>query len=85
MHTQPTDERGAEVGRIVHVATGYARLMVTTVNTCAGPRAFAGLVSSYFQETTEKWKRRTDEEWKSELAKPWQPADVPWMKTLVAR
>lgn len=85
VHTQPTDEGGGEVGRILHVATGYARLMVTTVNTCAGPRAYAGLVSSYIQHTTENWKRLTDEEWKAELIKPVRPADVPWMKDLVAR
>jgi hypothetical protein len=84
VHTQPTDASGAEVGRILHVASGYARLMITTVNTCAGPRAYAGLVSSYFEHTTEKWKRLTDEEWASELRKPVQPADVPWMRDLIA-
>ena len=84
VHTQPTDVGGNEVGRILHVATGYARLMVTTVNTCAGPRAYAGLVSSYFENTTDKWKRLTDEEWKMELVKSAQPAEVPWMSGLVA-
>jgi len=85
VHTQPTDEAGAEVGRVLHVSTGYARLMITTVNTCMDPCAYAGLVSSYFERTTDKWKRLTDEEWKGELVKPTQPADVSWMTGLVSR
>ena len=53
VHTQPTDEGGNPVGRVLHVGTGYARLMVVTADTCTGPRAYAGLVSSYYEEVTE--------------------------------
>jgi len=27
------------VGNVLHVGTGYARLMVVTANTCEGPKA----------------------------------------------
>ena len=47
VHTQPTDEAGADVGHVLHVGTGNARAMVVTVDTCTGPRAYAGLVSSH--------------------------------------
>ena len=39
IHTQPTDELGNVVGRVMHMATGDVRLMVTTVESCDGPRA----------------------------------------------
>ncbi|HEY0706701.1 MAG TPA: DUF3160 domain-containing protein [Polyangia bacterium] len=38
VHTQPTDEGGTPVGRILHVGTGHARLMVVTARTGAGRR-----------------------------------------------
>src|SRR5690606_19685597 len=63
VHTQPTDEGGTEVGRVLHVGTGQARLMITTVETCSGPRAYAGLVSSYYERIEENWNRLTDPEW----------------------
>ncbi|HEY3495503.1 MAG TPA: DUF3160 domain-containing protein, partial [Polyangiaceae bacterium] len=43
VHTQPTDEVGNPVGRVLHVGTGDARLMVVVAETCSGPRAYAGL------------------------------------------
>jgi hypothetical protein len=84
VHTQPTDEGGNPVGKVLHVATGMPRLMVTTVETCHGPRAYAGVVSSYFEKTTEEYKRLTDEEWQTEL-QAGTPADVSWMTPLVSR
>lgn len=63
VHTQPTDEGGIEVGKVLHVGTGAARLMVTTIETCSGPRAYAGLVSSYYERIEEDWNRLTDPEW----------------------
>jgi Protein of unknown function (DUF3160) len=83
VHTQPTDEGGNVVGRVLHVATGRPRLMVVTVDTPQGPRAFVGAASSYFEKVTDDWKRYTDEEWAKEL-QPKHPADVAWMSDLVA-
>jgi hypothetical protein len=84
VHTQPTDEAGNEVGRVLHVGTGLPRAMVVTVETCSGPRAYAGLASSYFERVTEDWERLDDETWAAELEDA-TPADVPWMSDLVVR
>jgi hypothetical protein len=86
VHTQPTDEAGNEVGRVLHVGTGYARLMVLTANTCTGPRAYAGLVSSYLEKVTEDWKRLDDPTWAASFSgsPPTTPGDVPWLSGLIA-
>jgi hypothetical protein len=84
VHTQPTDEAGNDVGRVLHVGTGFARIMVVTANTCTGPRAYAGLASSYFEKVTEHYDRLTDERWQAELDQA-TPPDVSWMTDLVVR
>jgi hypothetical protein len=84
VHTEPFDETGAEVGRVLHVGTGHARLMVVTANTCTGPHAYAGLAASYFEQTTDHYDRLTDDRWKSQIEQT-TPPDVPWMTDLVVR
>jgi hypothetical protein len=82
VHTQPADEGGTPVGKVLHVGTGRPRLMVVTVDTCMGPRAYAGVASSYYEKVTKDWKRLDDKEWSAELqASP--PAEVKWMSDLV--
>lgn len=84
VHTEVTDETGNEVGRVLHVGTGYARLMVLTANTCQGVRAYAGLASSYYETTRDAFQRLDDPTWVAALnsvAAP--PADVPWVSDLV--
>jgi outer membrane murein-binding lipoprotein Lpp len=78
VHTQPTDAAGNDVGRILHVGTGLPRLMVVTVDSCQGPRAYAGPTLAYHEVITEQWKRLTDEEWKSQLYANDSPKDAPW-------
>lgn len=78
VHTQPTDEQGTPVGRILHVGVGRPRLMVVTANTCTGPRAYAGLVSSYFEYITSDYRRLADKDW-STMVNNHEPRDVPWM------
>jgi hypothetical protein len=85
VHTQPYDEGGNPVGKVLHVGTGYARLMIVTANTCTGPRAYAGLASSYFQEVTTDFKRLDDPTWETRLQGGQAPADVPWVSDLIAR
>jgi hypothetical protein len=85
VHTQPKDEGGGDVGRVLHVGTGYARLMVLTANTCTGPRAYAGLVSSYFEEITENYKRLDDPSWEQRFNTGSPGPDVPWLTDLLAR
>ena len=84
VHTQPTDEGGGEVGRVLHVGTGHARLFVVTTETCVGPRAYVGVASSYFEKITDDWERLNDLEWAEEIQSK-SPADVPWMTDIVVR
>jgi hypothetical protein len=82
VHTQPTDESGNPVGRVLHVGTGSARTMVVTVDTCSGPRAYVGPVSSYYEVVTEQFQRLDDAAWIDALT---GATDVPWMNDLVVR
>jgi hypothetical protein len=80
VHTQFTDEAGNEVGRILHVATGMPRLMVVSVDTCSGPRAYAGVSFAYHQFTQDDWQRMSDEEWKAKLVERGYTAPDPaWL------
>ncbi len=71
VHTQPTDEDGNPVGRVLHVATARPRLMAVTVAHDGGahPQTYYGFVSTYAEVTTSGYKRFTDEEWRSTLDK----------------
>ena len=84
VHTQPADEGGAPVGKVLHVGTGFPRLMVATFETCSGPRAYAGVVSAYHETTTANFERLTDAQWTDAIATS-PPAEVPWMTDLVVR
>jgi hypothetical protein len=84
VHTQPMDENGNTVGRVLHVGTGMPRLMVMTADTCTGPRAYVGLASSYFERVTENFERLDDPTWSADITAA-TPADVPWMKDIVVR
>ena len=78
VHTQYTDEGGNVVGRVLHVGAADPRLMITTINTCSGPNAYAGLAFSYHELVTENFQRLTDMDWKTMIATT-PPADVPWL------
>jgi len=69
---------------VLHVGTGMPRLMVLSVDTCQGPRAYAGLASSYFEVVTENYERLTDQIWSQKLLQK-TPDDVRWMKDIVVR
>jgi hypothetical protein len=80
VHTQPTDEVGNPVGRVLHVGTGPARLMVVVADGCSGPRAYAGLASSYFEKTTDNFERLTDPIWAATVYSQGNPA---WLSDVV--
>lgn len=85
VHTQPADEGGNSVGRVLHVATGYPRLMVTTVDTCQGPRAYAGVAFAYHEKVTEGFERLDDDTWGHQFEVDIKPADVPWMAPFIGK
>ncbi len=63
VHTQPTDADGNMVGRVLHVGTGRPQTMVVTVMREDGPRAYVGVVSSYYEVVTEGFTRLSDIDW----------------------
>lgn len=67
---------------VLHVGTGMPRLMVVTVDSCEGPRAYAGVVSSYHETREPGLTRLTDEEWKTRAS---QAPDVPWVEPILTR
>ncbi len=83
VHTQPADWGGALVGRVLHAATGTPRLMVATVDTCMGPRAYVGMASAYHELVSENFKRFTDEEWQQLYLEAGAP-DVPWLEGVLS-
>ena len=85
VHTQPTDEGGNFVGKVLHVGTGYPRLMVMTAETCTGPRAYAGVVFSYHEVVTEQLQRLTDADWAGRLEAGQTPPDPRWLADLIVR
>lgn len=63
IHTQPTDAAGNMVGRVLHVGTGRPQTMVVTVMRDDGPRAYVGVVSSYYEVVTDGFTRLSDLDW----------------------
>jgi uncharacterized protein DUF3160 len=78
VHTDPAE------GLILHVATGSPRLLVVTADGCDGPRAYAGLASSYYELTTQNLQRLNDDQWAVTLTGTPAPADVSWMADVLA-
>jgi hypothetical protein len=86
VHTQPTDENGNPVGKVLHVGTGRPRLITVRIETCKGPRVYRGLVSSYYELITQNFERLTDEVWWSRLANNSAPPEEPaWTQDFVVR
>jgi hypothetical protein len=85
IHTQPTDASGNDVGRVLHVGVGLPRLLVVTTDTCQGPHAYAGVVSTYSQLTTEHWQRLNDAEWAGRILGDADEAVdvVPWTRSFL--
>lgn len=86
VHTQPADEAGNPVGKVLHVGTGYPRMMIATVDSCGGgPRAYAGVVFAYHEQITTNFDRLTDDRWAANLTSTGtRPADVPWLSQVLA-
>lgn len=76
----------AESPRVLHVGTGLVNLMVFTTDSCEGPRAYVGPVSSYYEwappRALERW---TDSEWKALVEGPQPPARPGWTDSFVVK
>lgn len=69
VHTQPTDEAGNMVGKVLHVGTGLPRMMAITIRHDGGQhtQTYRGLVSSYYELVTGSFERLTDQEWRAKF------------------
>ena len=74
VHTQPTDEQGATVGKVLHAATGFPQLIEVRIDGVA----YRGFVSSYSEVVTENFER-LDDEWVGTQARESGLKPMPWM------
>lgn len=81
VHTQPADASGNIVGNVLHVGTGYPRLLTVTIDTCAGPRAYAGMAYSYHELVKNNFERLNDDQW---TALAGDAPEVPWAEGFIA-
>jgi len=73
----------ARPASVLHVGTGLPRRIVMTVDSCQGPRAYAGIVSAYQEVLEEGLTRLTDEGWKLRLQQGDEPPTVPWLAPML--
>lgn len=78
VHTQPDDEEGNPVGRVLHIGTAAPQAMVVVAGAPGRERAYVGFASSYRERVTERFDRLTDQRWRQEIARAAAPA---WMTT----
>ncbi len=87
IHTQPTDEFGAPVGKVLHTGVGKVNMGVFLVN-CPGSNgeimAFAGPVMSFYEKITEDFKRMTDKEWEQLVYDDDIPSRPEWTNIYMA-
>ena len=86
VHTQPTDEGGNVVGRVLHVATGKINLGVFTASSPSNdfaPMAYAGPVFSYYEKITDNFLRLTDETWTASIQKDSLPLRPDWVNSFL--
>ncbi len=74
VHTQPEDESGAPVGRVLHIGTAAPQAMVVVAGAPGRERAYVGFASSYRERVTEGFDRLTDQRWRAEIARATTPA-----------
>jgi len=87
VHTQPTDEAGNIVGRVLHVGVGEVDLGIFLTNSPSDyyqPMAYVGPVMSYYETITENWDRLTDERWKKIIQSEELPQRPDWVNVYLA-
>ena len=70
--------------QVLHVGTGHINLMVFTTDSCEGPRAYVGPVTSYYEHrTVRELVRLTDSEWQERLTGTEPPLRPTWTGSFV--
>ncbi len=87
VHTQPTDESGVVVGRVLHTGVGKVNLGVFLARHPDDPSvmtAFTGPLLSYYEMVTKNFKRMTDQEWEQMVWQDMLPARPSWTNIYLA-
>jgi hypothetical protein len=86
VHTQPTDEDGNMIGKILHVGTGKVNLGLFLAGSPSDhykPVAFIGPCMSYYEHPTLNFDRMTDERW-SDMIQGGFPPRPGWTNVYLA-
>jgi hypothetical protein len=87
IHTQPTDESGNTVGKILHTGVGKINLGVFIVRSPVDEgmqMAFVGPVMSYYEKITDNFLRLTDQDWEEMVNQNNLPARPSWTNIYLA-
>lgn len=84
IHTQPTDEFGDIVGKVLHTGTGYVNLGVFIIPQPGNKKqyiAYTGPFYSHYEKITDNFNRMTDQEWERMVKEHKTPARPSWTKS----
>ncbi len=84
VHTQPTTQSGADIGRILHAGVGKINLgifIAPSPSAAYRDMAYVGPVMSYYEKTTENWDRLTDERWATMVQEGNTPERPDWVNS----
>lgn len=87
IHTQPTDQTGNPVGRVLHAGVGKVNLGVflgPAPSQHYEPMAFAGPVMSFYSAITRNFDRLTDERWTTFVENDQMPERPEWVYPYLA-
>ena len=87
IHTQPTDEAGNVVGKVLHTGVGEVNLGVFVANCPFAQNelmAYVGPVMSYYEKITENFQRMTDQEWEDLVYDSQLPERPAWTSIYLA-
>ena len=87
VHTQPTDESGNVVGKVLHTGIGEVNLGVFVANCPFAQNelmAYVGPVMSYYEKITENFQRMTDQEWEDLVLDRQLPERPAWTSIYLA-
>ncbi len=87
VHTQPTDQGGNIVGRVLHVGVGKVNLGIFLADSPSNdfrPTCFVGPVMSYYEKYTSNFQRLTDEEWAAMVEQNQLPVRPNWVNLYLA-
>ena len=86
VHTQPTDEAGNMVGKVLHTGVGKIN-MGFFIAPCPDDQKltlFCGPVLSYYEKTTRNFERMTDSEWEQIVLSGDVPERPDWVNSYLA-